>query len=606
LAEITGKEERLNVQPYATLCDHLLLLLIDYTAQKKKIPTDSRWYPRQQDHTDWYQTDDTSTSMVARSAGRLNPKEVSNSQWLEGSVLTIVHAGIAKSVDNGRYDLASLLLQRINILAQSLGHAHEVSAGFKIIDDVSTECANALFPEKREGAEFEPIEAVALADGIATIPITLFLAYAEAIVKDSRDALAKGTKAIRWETRSELYERGLPKHLLAQLEWLYPRIEFEYRSEGFRSSPDWYVIELVRQAAAENLKTSLNALIATAQEIFDKWLALASKQRTYWIKAAIIDRETEYWAKVDYQFSRMRQHWDELGADKRIDGLPWPKVDFDEFEMNRARRKKLLLKLMAGESTRLGELKRPNTYPDFAGQFLHVVGESLLTSLVSNDAQVFNECYGHYFASSLMQFEHLRAKADFQDWRGQSAMKVAIAPVLDLMSLSGYGLLLAEVHDNSELSRGIIGVWNRYLDDPNDNSGNVLRVLVSAISLTDSAFEIAHRSLIRTAWKQAVTNELGKIKRRRISVGRGFSLNRSVANHKSPLVRVFAAENYFSPYDGIDVFVEKFLKQRADKAGVTIHFRRRNLGDAISREEKRWLHTSPAADSEQEYDDEEE
>ena len=65
-----------------------------------------------------------------------------------------------------------------------------------------------------------------------------------------------------------------------------------------------------------------------------------------------------------------------------------------------------------------------------------------------------------------MQFERLRAKADFQDWRGQSAMKVAIAPILDLMSLSGYGLLLADVHGNSELSKSIVDVWNKYLDGP--------------------------------------------------------------------------------------------------------------------------------------------
>jgi hypothetical protein len=414
-------------------------------------------------------------------------------------------------------------------------------------------------------------------------------------------------KAIRWKSRSEIYERELPRHLLTQLEWLYPRIEFEYRTEGFRSSPDWYVFELVRQPAAENLKLCLNALIVTAQEIFDKWLALASKQETYWIRATILDRETEYWSKIEYQFSRMRRHWDELSADKRIDGLPWPKVDFNNLEESKARRNKLLLKLMAEESARLGALKRPNAYPDFAGQFLHTVGERLLASLIDNDDQIVNESFGYYFASSLMQFDHLRAKADFQDWRGLSAMKVAVAPVLDLMSLSGYGLLLAEVHDNSELSKNIIDIWNKYLDGANGGGADVLTLLISVISVTDSAFEIAHRSLIRTTWSQSVARALGKIKRRHIR-GRGaFSPHRSVADHKSPLVRVFAGEHFISTYDGIDIFAEKLLKKRADRAGVAITYRRRNLGDAIARQEKNWPQdTSPAADSEREFEDEDE
>jgi hypothetical protein len=260
---------------------------------------------------------------------------------------------------------------------------------------------------------------------------------------------------------------------------------------------------------------------------------------------------------------------------------------------------------MAEESTRLGALKRPNTYPDFAGQFLHAVGERLLDSLVNNDDQIVNESFGYYFASSLMQFDHLRAKADFQDWRGLSAMKVAVAPILDLMSLSGYCMLLAEVHDNSELSKNIIDVWNEYLDGADSGGANVLTLLVSVISVTDSAFEIAHRSLIRSAWSQSVARALGKIKRRHIR-GRGaFSPHRTVADHKSALVRVFAGEHYISTYDGIDVFVEMFLKQRAKMAGVAVHYRRRNLGDAIVRQEKNWpQEISPDAGSEQEFEDE--
>jgi hypothetical protein len=155
-------------------------------------------------------------------------------------------------------------------------------------------------------------------------------------------------------------------------------------------------------------------------------------------KATIINRETEYWAKVEYQFYRLRQHWNELSADRRIDDLPWPKIDFKLLEDSKTRRSNFLLKLMAEEATRLGAVTRPNSYPDFAGQFLHAVGEKLLASLIGNDADMVDESFGYFFASSLMQYDQLRAKANFDDWRGLAAIKVAIAPILDLMSLSGY------------------------------------------------------------------------------------------------------------------------------------------------------------------------
>lgn len=185
------------------------------------------------------------------------------------------------------------------------------------------------------------------------------------------------------------------------------------------------IFELVRKTSSENLKVALNVLIVTAQEIFDKWLALASTNELYWVRATIINRETEYWAKIEYQFHRLHQHGNELGADRRIDDLPWPKIDFNLLEESKARRRNFLLKLMAEEATRLGALTRPNSYPDFAGQFLHAVGEKLLASLISNDAEIVDESFGYFFASSLMQYDQLRAKANFEDWRGLTAIKVA-------------------------------------------------------------------------------------------------------------------------------------------------------------------------------------
>jgi hypothetical protein len=343
----------------------------------------------------------------------------------------------------------------------------------------------------------------------------------------------------------------------------------------------------VRKASAEHLKVILNSLIVTAEELFDKWHSLASANELYWVSATIINRETEYWAKIDYQFHRLREHWDELGADRRIGGLPWPKVDFDLLEERRVRRRKHLLKLMGEEATRLGALARPDSYPDFAGQFLHTVGEKLIASFISNDGEIVHESFSYFFTSSLMQYDQLRAKANFEDWRDLTAIKIAVAPILDLMSLSGYGILLAELHENPNLSEDITRVWNEYLDRSKSSGTDMLTLLESAISITDTAFELAHRSLIRTAWGLSVSNELRNIKKRRVRSRRQFSFGRSAVEHESPLVRVFAQDEFGTFYNGIDVFIEMLIKKRGDGADFARKSRRRDLGNAIAREDER-------------------
>jgi hypothetical protein len=108
---------------------------------------------------------------------------VSDTQWLESSILSITHSCLAKNVSDGRYDLASLLIRGIDSYARSLAIAHEVDIAFKVLDDLTTKCADTLFSKKPENTEFESLEAVALADAMASIPITIFLAYAEALLQ---------------------------------------------------------------------------------------------------------------------------------------------------------------------------------------------------------------------------------------------------------------------------------------------------------------------------------------------------------------------------------------------------------------------------------------
>ena len=70
------------------------------------------------------------------------------------------------------------------------------------------------------------------------------------------------------------------------------------------------------------------ALFEGTRGLFEKWLSAAEANKLLWVGATILAREEEYWGKVDYQLWRLRKHWTDLGADRRIDGLPWPKLDF--------------------------------------------------------------------------------------------------------------------------------------------------------------------------------------------------------------------------------------------------------------------------------------
>jgi hypothetical protein len=585
LAEITGKQNQLSGQPFVTLCTQFLFLLRNYESEKKKIPTESRRYPRRYSYPDWYQTEDYKTSLAYQTSGRLDPKEISDDQWLETAILPITHSCFRRNAEANRYDLVSVLTARISAYVATLASEHEPKLAFEVIDRLTAECSDLLFAPKQQEAKIETVEQVVLVDSIASIPVEIFLAYAQTLRAFGRKSVVAAVEWVRWDSNAEIYSVGLPRHIMPQLEWMFPRIEFERRTEGFRTSPNWYLSELAIQPHLKSLKDNLGALVQNAQTLFDRWTSAAEAAKLSWVRANLITREAEYWSKIEYQFHVLRTQHDELNTNRRIEGLPWPTIDLDALETSIKARKRILLQRMAEDVIILSALERPDSYPDFAGQFLHTVGENLVNALIENDSDLVKEVFPSYFISSLMQYDRIKANVDLSTWQASNAVKVAVAPVLDLMSLSGYGFLLAQYHNNPALSSTVSNVWNQYLDNRKAEGNDLLPLLAAAISITESAFEIAHRSMIRMSWDQRISNLLRQLPRRPLSI-EGTFIIRTVAAHTSPLVRVMAGDQLMSLYSGIDIFVEELIRKRAD--GAKLKFgSRRDLSDALKREVER-------------------
>jgi len=404
--------------------------------------------------------------------------------------------------------------------------------------------------------------------------------------KNDLSSIDRALQGFHWVTKAEIYRCELPQYALKQLEWLYPRIEFERRSEGGRVSPNWYISELIRQSAVESGKLALLAIVNSARALFERWLSIATANGLLWIRAALLAREAEYWQKVTYNFPQLENRWNDLNSVRLIEGLPWAKVDLDELrEVLDSRRKQIVIQ-MAEVGETLSASDRPDSYPDFAGQFLHAVGEELLSAMVKNDESTVNAIFPAAFAGALRQYDRLSKAIDFSDWRGTVASKIAVAPILDVMQLSGYCILLSELYHNPALSKSIVQIWTGYLDKMTSESKDFLLFLAAAISITETPFELAHRSLIRTGWSRAVAQELRKVKRRTVAVGRGAFSSRSEAAHDSPLVRVFARNELGSFYDGMDVFIERLIRDRPDASKFELSLRRRDLRDALKREER--------------------
>ena len=267
------------------------------------------------------------------------------------------------------------------------------------------------------------------------------------------------------------------------------------------------------------------------------------------------------------------------------------KLDINELREKRNQREKELLKLMSEESVLLFLLSRPESYPDFAGQFLHTVGEALLINMCEKDYEMVETLFKRYFGGCVLEFQKLRPKEFGSDQQTLYNMKIAAAPLLDLMDISGYAYLFSEYHDEPRLKEPITQAWSTYLNEGSESQR--LQSLAAAVSLSESGIEIEHRSTLRSRWKQIIQRLLRNIEQEEVPLNDELTAISGILveperfpKHKSPLVRVLARHPDYLFYDGIDIFIAKYVHLREGEEKLDFGWkRRRDLEEQIKREE---------------------
>lgn len=595
LADITAEQTHLNGMPFISLSQNLLQFLRYYEYTKRLIPTQSAWYEQRYQHRDWYSTDGSQVAMAHHTGTTLNPIEIKNTEWVEDRFILILKKCMEVNLKHDRYTEVLSLFGHLEAYLKQLGLEGQSVRAFKLLSDLELIIMNNLTANvDGEPVKEEVLEKIAIAERFSTLPIAVALGYRVAVEKFQRQDIENRVSSVRWNSDINIYRHDFPSYCLPRLEWLKPRMNFEQDVEGQEISPHWYLTELLCQVEAEQFVENVNALVSKGASFYNSCISNALSKKHPWITATIISREWEYWHKVTDQFAIWPDKWQMLSGSRRIEGLPWVEIDINKSKLESDNRQKELFRLMSQHNVFLALLTRPSGYPDFAGQFLHTSGEVTFNALLKNDIDMLKSVFRPYLYGCLLRFDNLRPKSRSLDWRAQQDFKIAAAAILDVMDISGYARLLADYHSNEALWNEITTVWTEYLSEKREHSP--VQLLAGAVILTDSAFEIPHRGILRTTWQLKIKQELHNVPCHEEYHRGGFG-SHTVVDHESALVRIFARDHGF--YDGIDVFIEYYLRQFDEVKKLDFGRKRHNLRNSVDLEVKRRNENDPEEDSQQ-------
>ena len=585
LTDITAEARHLRGKPFIELSQQLVQFLTQYEQSKAGIPFDSLWYEQQFQQRDWFRTEYSQVSVAHETGTLLQPTTVTNKEWVEARVLPIVMRCVKVNLGDKKYSDVHGLFALVNIYIGILGRAGEVQRALETISTLGVVVLDqVVVPGDSRPGTNDTLEKIAIIESLASLLVSLAIAYREHIASIGKRQIHKKVASINWRSNRSIYSHGIPGYCLPQLEWLRPRLVFEFNIEGKYVTPRWYQSELVVRSAAGRFTENCNALVDKGIALFEKMITTVLNQEHPWLAAALMSREWEYWHKLHDQFKVWEKSWSDLASDRRIRGLRWSEFDADRIEARINRRKSNLVSSMSHHSVKLDLSTRPAKFPDYAGQFLHISGEVVLDSLVNNDSDLLENVFEFYLVGCINKFQNLLPKGGNIDWQERQAIKIAAAPLLDAMDVSGYTRLLADFHENDKLWNTVYTIWSQCLTSKESRLS--VPMLVAALNITDAAFEIPHRGIHRTTWNQKISEKLMDVPRHE-EYHEDSIVSYTVIDHKSSLVRAYAKSDLGCLYDGIDAFIEFYLNKFKSASCLEFGSKRRSLRDSIALEEKR-------------------
>lgn len=580
LKEFASKEEYLSSESLLGLSNETAKTLQKYLIVKRNIPGGSYWYSIKYKHKRWYEISNLSIETYDK-IGYLHPEEVKDQLRIEKELISIPLKCLEINFSKWKFNNINLCLNSLDSTIISLIDNNEYSFSYYISDQIES-----LILTKKDFSDLNDDKALSflnVIDGLGLIRSNIILAQIKSIKKFSIGNIKAEISKISWVDEKSIYQTNLPYQLHERLKILFDQINYELNIEKMRQTPDWYIENLISQELIQLLKDNFKKTLSnTIKQLNtlkkDYFLESCLKTRLgVLIISAFMDRFLEQLRKLEMLIEFISPIWDELDRVNKIETLKWPSLNIDRMKSQCEAWKGELLE----EIIKIGEILSlydyPDSFPDYSGKFLHYTGNILIQNLI-NKGELSESIFKSFFSSSITMFNKmLKMENDVPDWIIKNKEYFAVAPIIDLLTISGFVHLISEYYNNPNLWEIVKKSWDEYFNDSNKDKGFKLFELV--IKKTNEPFApIPHREFHRDNWQlqfiEFFKNKI-KIKREIPKSIKTFDFQeRLIVEHESPLIKVFVSENELGrSIKGLDIFIDFYLLEAS--LGMDIKFSNR-------------------------------
>lgn len=559
LSLLVNNEMTMKSSSFAAIVRDTCGMIRWYQLLKRFIPYNSKWYPSKRIHKDWYQAESHNVDIAKQTSTTLIPEDVTDYYWLEDKLEIIVIQGFNTLLDHNKYNLASSILREADRYMTSLMKNALVERAMSFYERL---CKTLMPHIKLESVDEKSnnIEMVAMLNQLVVLKTRLVTESIQHCKEHTYENYDKLLSSIKWNNSNSIYSGGFSFRLLNLASSISGKLKYELDVEGVILSPIWYLLQIFILDESRYIDCMIKTLIT--EEILRHDITYAELKRinNIQIKACFISEELEYWRKIDTALNALSVLWDDIDNHKCIYDLKWPIIDFDQVKLNLTTIKKRMMVEIA-ESL---PIEHPDSLPDYLGQFLNVLGDHLILVMLNNDSNQFKAIFHKFFLFSLVKYDQLIVKIDFNSHYATIQFCKYASPLVELLELSGYAKLLSDFHEDSSIWNEVLSSWNEYFEK---DTNKTHERIVSILNIVGKSMFFDDRSSFRNNWKSAIKQKLDTLPKQKSTSQDKYSLfsrTRYEVVHNRKIVKVVASsyDEHYDGYDGMDIMFVEYLEPR--------------------------------------------
>jgi hypothetical protein len=442
-------------------------LLNYYLEKKKQIPTESYWYKSRAQFQNWILADSTAVTMALNTGTSLSPQDVKDRTWFEEECIDIILILFNQFISKQQWASAHVCIEKLVSVAENLGRDFHEDVAKLIISKVETAVLSTIPPngDKHIIADIKTRQ-LALIDSFGRLGISVLVGLLRYLDKRTPEILLSEIKNIDWANKVSIYKASLPSAILSSLESTAQAYKTEIDLEGHSVSPEWYLITITAQQCLFTLQTYFYFVKSLNHSLFQKNIDHLIKAKNILLAAQLTDRWVEFANKLANCSILFQRFVDGCKQFRQVKDLPWVDIDFDaEKRAVELSNKDAVDKLVHILPILMQLQPDDQDLPDYFGQAYTFGVEACYQACLDNDPDRFKKIFPSVFFGALVAFESTRKKVD--GWTEQSKIIFSTEPLEDLLCLSGYAKLYAELHQAPDLWKVCEDTWNSYLGIPN-------------------------------------------------------------------------------------------------------------------------------------------